>query len=264
LEDTLHEGPITRTVKDAAIMLDVMAGSHWGDRHSIPLPEVRFAKSLQGGVKGLRVAWSPDLGYAEVSRQVHTICEQAVRKFSEMGASVEEASPEFENPGTTIVTLLSTAWAAKASLFGTLDEIRDKLHHFFLDRIEPVQNLSAIDYLRATFTRQEISAAVGKFFQKYDLLLTPTVGVPAWQTGVPTGYVEEIDGKPAAPMPGALCCPFNLTGQPAASIPAGWTEDGLPVGLQIVGRHYDEATVFRAAAAFEEAQPWAHKKPPLE
>jgi len=262
-ESLLHEGAITRTVKDAALMLDVMAGPHWGDRHSILLPGVSFAESLEGGVKGLRIAWSLDLGYATIARQVRDVCEEAVKKFSEMGAEIEEASPDYENLETSFTTIVNTELGAMLSSFGPLDELKDKLHPFLMARVAPIQNLTAFDYLRATFTRQELSVKVGKFFEPYDLLLTPTLGLPAWQIGLPTGYVEEVDGKPVSPMGYQLNFPFNITGQPAASIPVGWTEDGLPVGLQIVGKHYGEATVFRAAAALEQVNPWAHKRPPL-
>jgi aspartyl-tRNA(Asn)/glutamyl-tRNA(Gln) amidotransferase subunit A len=106
------------------------------------------------------------------------------------------------------------------------------------------------------FARQELAVKAGKFFQDYDLLLTPTLAVPPPPVDFPdpAGFLKWLP----------FILVFSLTGQPAASVPAGWTEDGLPVGLQIVGRPYDEATVFRAAAAFEEACPWAHKRPPLE
>ena len=262
-ESLLHEGSLTRTVRDAALMLDVMAGRHWGDRYSLPPPGLKFTESLEGGVKGLKVAWSPDLGYAAVSRQVRTICEEAIKKFSEMGAEVEEVQLDCRTAEVTYLTIMNAELVARLSLFGPLDKLKDKLHPWIAERIDAVQNLTANDYLKAMFERQELSARVGKPFQTYDLLLTPTMGVPAWQIGLPKVYVEEVDGKPLSPMGWTLTFPFNLTGQPAASIPAGWTEDGLPVGLQIVGRPYDEATVFRAAATFEQAKPWAHMRPPL-
>ena len=262
-ESLLHEGPLTRTVRDAALMLDVMAGRHWGDRHSLPPPGLNFAESLKGGVKGLKVAWSPDLGYAAVSRQVRTICEEAVKKFTGMGAEVEEVQLDCRTAEVTYLTIMNAELVARLSLFGPLDKLKDKLHPWIAERIDAVQNLTANDYLNAMFERQELSARVGKPFQTYDLLLTPTMGVPAWQIGLPKVYVEEVDGKPLSPMGWTLTFPFNLTGQPAASIPAGWTEDGLPVGLQIVGRPYDEAIVFRAAATFEQTKPWAHMRPPL-
>jgi len=127
----------------------------------------------------------------------------------------------------------------------------------------PWKDSKAEEYLKATFARQELAAKMGHFMEQYDLLLTPTLGVPAWPIGLPTVYVTEVDGKSIGPLDWMLTHPFDLTGQPAISIPAGWTEDNLPVGLQIVGRAYDESTVLRAAAAFEETQPWAHRKPPI-
>ena len=260
-ESLLHEGPITRTVKDAALMLDVMAGQHWGDRHSIPSPGSKFVESLKGGVKGLRVAWSPDLGYAAVSHQVLAICEEAIKKFSEMGAEVEETQLDCSTAEMTYSTILDADLGARLSLFGPVDRLKDKLGPLLVERVSAVRNLTASDYLKVSFTRQELSARVGKLFQTYDLLLTPTLGVPAWSIGLPRVYVEEVDGKPVSTRGCILTFPFNLTGQPAASIPAGWTEDNLPIGLQIVGRPYDEVTVFRAAAAFEEAKPWVHNRP---
>ncbi len=260
-EGLLHEGPMTRTVRDAALMLDVMAGPHWGDRYSLPASGLSLVKSLKGGVGGLRIAWSPHLGYAAVSRQVREICEKATKKFSEMGAKVEEASPDFGNPEKTYLALMNTDLSARLSLFGSLEELKAKLHPWIIERVMPWKDSKAEEYLKATFARQELAAKMGHFMEQYDLLLTPTLGVPAWPIELPTVYVTEVDGKSIGPLDWMLTHPFDLTGQPAISIPAGWTEDSLPVGLQIVGRPYDEATVLRAAAALEEAQPWAQRKP---
>ncbi len=260
-EGLLHEGALTRTVRDAALMLDVIAGPHWGDRHSLPPSGVSLVNSLKGGVAGLRIAWSPDLGYAGVSRRVREICEKTARTLSEMGAKVEEASPDFGNPEKVFMALMNTELAARLSLFGSLEELKAKLHPWIIERVMPWKDSKAEEYLKATFGRQELAAQMGQFMEKYDLLLTPTLGIPAWPIGLPTVYVTEVDGKSIGPVDWMLTHPFDLTGQPAISIPAGWTEDGLPVGLQIVGRPYDEATALRAAAALEEAQPWAHRKP---
>ena len=260
-ESRLHEGTLSRTVKDGALMLDVIAGLHWGDRHSLPNPTVRFIDSLTGGVKGLRVAWSPNLGYAKVSRQVMSVCARAAQKFSEMGAEVEEASPDCGKVEDIHNKIASVEFMAMISLYGSITEIKDKLYPMLAERVGAIQDMTARDYFQATFDRQELTAKTGQFFQKYDLLLTPTIGVPAWPIGIPS--VAEVDGDPVSWYGWNLNILFNHTGQPAASIPAGQTEDGLPVGLQIVGRQHDEATVFRAAAAFEEANPWADKKPPL-
>ncbi len=259
----LHQGTITRTVKDTAIMLDVMAGWHWGDRFSLPNHAVKFAKSLDGGVKGLKVSWSHDLGYGIVSREVRTICEKAVKRFSEMGAEVGEAHPDLGDPESSYATLMATELGARVALFGPLNDTKHRLHPLLVQRITPIQNLSAFEYLKAMFARQELAAKVGKFFEKYDLLLSPTIGVTAWPLGLPTGYMEEIDGKRVTGIGWLLSYPFNLTGHPAITVPAGWSKEGLPVGLQIVGRAYDEATVLRAAAAFEQEQPWTDRRPPL-
>jgi len=259
----LHQGTIARTVKDTAIMLDVMAGWHWGDRCSLPNQTVKFAKSLDSGVKGLRASWSHDLGYGIVSREVRMVCEKAVKRFSEMGAEVDEVHPDLGDSESLYSTLMTTELGARVALFGPLNETKHKLHPLLLQRIVPIQNVSAFEYLKAMFGRQELAARVGKFFDKYDLLLSPTIGVAAWPLGLPTGYMEEIDGRRVTGMGWLLCYPFNLTGHPAITVPAGWSKEGLPIGLQIVGRAYDEAAVLRAAAAFEQAQPWINRRPSL-
>jgi len=251
-----HEGPITRTVRDAALMLDVMAGQHWGDVYSFPQAGVSFTRSLRLGVKGLKIAWSPDLGYATVDPQVKAICEQAAREFSSLGANVEEAHPGFDNPESHIGTFFGSDALVALSVLGPIDQIIDKLSPLAAAMLYISTELKATDYVKAMFAKHELSIKSGKFFQSYDLLLTPTLASPPLPVDFedPIGFLKWLPFTPV----------FNFTGQPAASIPAGWTEDGLPVGLQIVGRPYDEATVFRAAAAFEEAHPWVRRKPPLE
>ena len=251
-----HEGPITRTVGDAALMLDVMAGPHWGDLYSIPAPERKFTESLKGGVKGLKIAWSPDLGYAEVDPEVLAICERAAKEFSKMGADMEEANPGFDNPEAFYSQIIVPDQVAAMEPFGPVDEIVDKLDTVTSTILYVGAEMKAVDLARAMFDRQELGVKLGKFFQNYDLLVTPTLAAP------PPPIVYEDAAGFLKWLPFILV--YNLTGRPAASVPAGWTEDGLPVGLQIAGRRYDEATVFRAAAAFEEACPWAHKKPPLD
>ncbi|HSR11011.1 MAG TPA: amidase family protein, partial [Thermodesulfobacteriota bacterium] len=160
-------------------------------------------------------------------------------------------------------TIVNAELTAAILRFGELDVIGEKLTPRLAERLKANLNLTSLDYLRSTFARRELAAASAKFFAKYDLLLTPTIGVPPWPIDLPLGIVEEVDGTPVSPRGWLLTFPFNLTGQPAASIPAGWTRDGLPVGLQIVGRYNEEEMIFRAAGAFEEAQPWTGKTPPL-
>jgi aspartyl-tRNA(Asn)/glutamyl-tRNA(Gln) amidotransferase subunit A len=242
-------------------MLDAMAGLHWGDRHSLPNPSVKFTDSLSGGIKGLKIAWSPNLGYAKVSREVMSICANATHKFAEMGAEINEATPDCSKIEEVHNKIASVEFMAMVSLHGSIAKIKDKLYPMLAERVGAIQDITALDYFQATFGRQELTAKIGKFFQEYDLLLTPTIGVSTWPVGIPSVY--EIDGVPVNWYEWNLNIPFNQTGQPAASIPAGQTDNGLPVGLQIIGRMHDEITVFRAAAAFEEASPWIDKKPPL-
>jgi aspartyl-tRNA(Asn)/glutamyl-tRNA(Gln) amidotransferase subunit A len=250
-----HEGPITRTVRDAALMLDVIAGYHWGDGYSLPAPVSSFAKSLGRGVKGLKIAWSPDLGFATVDSEVKKICERAANKFSQMGAEVEEAHPGFENPEVHIGNIFGGDAVAALSVLGPVENIIDKVTPLTAAMLFVSGELKASDYARTLFAKHEMALKSGKFFRKYDLLLTPTVAGPPLPVDR-DDPIEFLKWIPFTPV-------FNFTGQPAASIPAGWTKNGLPVGLQIVGRQYDEYTVFRAAAAFEQASPWTQRKPSL-
>ena len=251
-----HEGPITRSVRDAALMLDVISGIHWGDVYSIPAPEESFFKSMNSGIKGMKIAWSPDLGYAQVETEVRDICEQAVSKFTGIGAVVEEAHPEIDNPESYHATIYTVDHLAVLSSFGPVDEIVDKVDPLTATILYVAEDIKATEYAKAMFSRQELAVKLGEFFQVYDVLLTPTLAAPPPPIDFddPAGFLRWLP----------FILVFSLTGQPAASIPAGWTRDGLPVGLQIIGRPYDEMTVLKAASAFEEVSPWEHLKPPLD
>ncbi|MDY6892094.1 MAG: amidase family protein [Chloroflexota bacterium] len=252
----VHEGTITRTVEDAALMLNTIVGYHWGDSCSVPAPCGSFADTLGGGVKGLKIAWSPDLEYAAVDPEIREVCEHAAKKFIDMGAEVEKATPGLSNPQVYIESIFRADMLATLSVFGSVDQIVDKLDPLTAKTLHLASQMKASDYARAIIARQELSSKMGKFFQTYDLLLTPTLTEPPPCVDFiePLGFLGWM----------SFTNPFNFTGQPAASIPAGWTKDGLPIGLQIVGRAYDEATVLQAAAAFEKASPWKHVTPPLD
>jgi Asp-tRNA(Asn)/Glu-tRNA(Gln) amidotransferase A subunit family amidase len=249
-----HEGPIARTVEDAALMLDVMAGQHWGDPYSLP-GKFDARTALREGVKGLKIAWSPDLGHAEVDPEVADICARAAAVFSELGAEVEEASPAFESPEAYHSTLYVADTLAFFSSLGSPEELAAQLDPLTATVLYVGTNIKATDYARSVFAKQDLAASIGGFLQSYDLLLTPTLAYPP----PPVQYEDAASFLKWLPF----ITPFNMTGQPAASVPAGWTDDGLPVGLQIVGRACDEPTVLRAAASFEEARPWRHVRPPI-
>ena len=256
-----HLGPMTRTVADAALMLNVMAGADPRDRLSLPT-ETDYLIALEGDVAGLRVAWSPDLGYALVDPEVREIVTKAALRFQELGCHVEEAHPDLEDPWESIVHII---WAsAFAGLhLDDLDAVRDQIDPGLVRVIEQGLQLSGAEVAIAYARRNDYYHAWRQFMERYDLLLTPALPVTAFPAG--DDYPGEIDGQPTTYLSWtAFTYPFNITGQPAASVPCGFASDGLPVGLQIVGRWRDDVTVLRASAAFEALAPWADKRPPLD
>jgi aspartyl-tRNA(Asn)/glutamyl-tRNA(Gln) amidotransferase subunit A len=253
-------GPISRTVADSALMLSVIAGPDMRDRRTLPDAEFDWMDCLKGDLKGLRVAYSADWGYTPVDPEVRQIVGDAVKVFeSELGCTVEEADPGWDDPYGAFWGLV----AAETDLVGMRKLVDEHAHHM---------TPHLIDFLRTPFTAEDLTSAVmarkgvanksAEFMADYDLLLTPTLSVPAFALHIQG--LEKVDGQIVPPFQWlAFTFPFNMTGQPAASVPAGFTKGGLPVGLQIVGRHLDDPSVIRACAAFEKARPWADKWPAL-
>jgi aspartyl-tRNA(Asn)/glutamyl-tRNA(Gln) amidotransferase subunit A len=256
-----HIGPMSRTVADSALMLSVIAGPDSRDNRSIPHERgFDWMASLRGDIKGLRVAYSPDLGYARVDRRVRDIVARAVRVFErDLGCVVEEANPGWENPYDAFWAILagdSDLKGMRAMEAKLGDRMTPHLREFLRTEWTAEQLTDAV------MTRKAVNNKMWRFMRKYDLLLTPTLAVPPFEAGIQGP--SKIDGFDVEPFEWLhFTFPLNFTGQPAASIPAGWTDDGLPVGLQIIGRHLDDATVLRASACFEAAQPWKHRWPPL-
>jgi len=255
-----HAGPMTRSVADAALMLTVLAGPDERDPHAVPAPTVDFLKALKGTLKGLRVAWSPTLGYATVDPEVQTLCEKAARRFTEFGCRVEAVDPGWPSPHQAWEVIFCGGIATRLASY--LPERRQDIEPGLVKIIENVLTWPPTKFIQAWFDRLAFWDYVRKFFTRYDLLLTPTVACPPFKVGIDNP--AEIAGRPV-PDYGWIpfTYPFNLTGQPAASVPCGFTPSGLPVGLQIVGRRFDDATVLRAAAHFEQAQSWAGRRPPI-
>lgn len=258
--DLSHLGPMTRTVRDAALLLNVVAGADPRDRLSwSPPAAIDYLAACDGGVAGLRVAWSPDLGYAHVAPNILTVIETAAKRFAELGAQVEQVDPAIGNPWPILDVLWSSAMAGY--FHGRLDQLRDKLDPGLLNVVAHGQTFSAAELADALIRRNEYAQGVRLFMEPYDLLLTPTLPITAFAAGADEPPPDQAsDDAPIEWTP--FSYPFNLTGQPAATVPCGFI-DGLPVGLQIVGRWRDDATVFRAAAAFEAIAPWADQRPPL-
>lgn len=242
-----HLGPMARTVSDAALLLNAIGEHDARDWHALPPGERDWRIGLDDGVAGVRMAYSGTLGYLDVDAEVADLCERAARRFAALGAIVEPASPGFGNPAPDFRTLWD---AGVARLLDRLPPQR--LPWLDVALHESAARGRALDvatYLEAMDRRRALGVALARFHQRYDLLLTPTLAAPAPKVG--TAW--------SAPF----CLPFNLTQQPAASIPCGMTRAGLPVALQIVGPAYADALVLRAARACEAAHPWSFPAPPL-
>ena len=246
-----HAGPMTRTVADAALMLTVMAEGDPRDPAALAPDGRDYGDGLEDGVAGLRIAFSPDLGYATVDGEVAAVVEAAANAFADLGATVERADPGFDDPSPVFRTL----WFASAAyVVGGLPADRRALLDPGLRRIAGQgAGIATHRFLDAQVARGALGARMGRFHETYDLLLTPMLAVPPFAAGA-----ESPEPRP----PGAwldwspFTFPFNMTGQPAASVPCGFTGEGLPVGLHVVGRRFDDALVLRAARAYERAHPF--------
>jgi aspartyl-tRNA(Asn)/glutamyl-tRNA(Gln) amidotransferase subunit A len=257
-----QSGPIARTVRDAALMLSVIAGHDPRDPASLrePPPDFMAAFAKVPRSKPWRIAWTPDLGYAAVDPDVKRVTETAAKAFEEMGHKVEEAAPPIDDPYEVFgPIILADEYAVSGHL---LRGHSGQLMPYVRLALKRGRELPAYKYSRALRSLERIRLQMAEFFDQYDLLLTPTLAVPAFPVGqrprvIAGTQVSTIWG----PFP--FCMPFNLTGNPAASLPCGFSPEGLPIGLQVVGRRGEEVTVLRASAAFEAERPWADKRPPV-
>jgi aspartyl-tRNA(Asn)/glutamyl-tRNA(Gln) amidotransferase subunit A len=255
-----HIGGMTRTVEDSALLLDVISGPDDRDAECLPASEVSFVSEIERGVEGIRVAWSPDLGYATVDPEVAQLCEQSALRLAEAGAIVERVDLDWADPYDSWRVFFYGAAAAR------LGQIVDEQGHL-LDPglracVEDAVQLTGLDYSDALTRRNEFWHQVRLVYQSFDLLVTPTLPVPPFAVG--QNNADAFPGQNFGELQWVqFTYPFNLTGQPACSVPAGGTESGLPVGLQIIGRRFDDALVLRAARAFEQIQPWHDRWPEL-
>ena len=251
-------GPITRTVRDAALVLDAIAGGDDRDRHSLPREDGSYVESCDEDIKGLHVAWTPDLGYATVDPAVQALCENAAGELEALGCHVEVVNPGWEDSEEIFRTIVAAQFYAHWS--DQLPAQEARLDPSLVKFIRRGGAVSTRDYVLAMDRARAYWHEAQTFLQRFDLLLTPTVAVAPFAAGQPAP--REIAGQPISVlgwMP--FTFPFNLTGQPAASVPAGFTEDGLPVGLQIIGRRNADRTVLAASAAYEAACPWSDRRP---
>jgi aspartyl-tRNA(Asn)/glutamyl-tRNA(Gln) amidotransferase subunit A len=255
--DVSHFGPMSRTVADSALLMTHTAGADPRDRHSWT-SGIDYLRALDGELPRLKIAWSADLGFAAVDQEVVEIAHGAAMAFKELGHSIVDAHPDAEDPWPAADILWSTGMAG--ALYENFDEVRDQLDQGRAKIVDDAFARSAAAVGYANFKRNAYFDSVREFMDDYDLLLTPTLPCPAFDAGL--DFPPEIAGKAMSYLGWtAFTYPFNLTGQPAATVPAGFTAAGLPVGLQIVGKIRDDVTVLQAARAYERARPWAHVWP---
>jgi aspartyl-tRNA(Asn)/glutamyl-tRNA(Gln) amidotransferase subunit A len=246
---TSHAGPMTRTVEDAARMMNLIARSDARDRYALPDDGVDYAAALAHGVEGLRIAFSPTLGFARVDPEVAAALEDAARIFETLGAKVERVDAVMDDP--TDVFRMIWASCAALTLRGFPDTARAVMDPGLVELAAYGESLDHMTYMEADYVRGLLGAQMREFHRRFDLLLTPAEPTAAFaidrQVAHP-GQRDWIDWTP-------FTFPFNLTGQPAASVPCGLSVDGLPLAIQVVGRLYEDALVMRACHAFQSARP---------
>jgi len=247
-----HAGPMARSVDDTALLLDVLATPDHRDPSALAPPVSAYREAVRRDVRGLIAAYSPTLGYVDVDPEIAAIVASAVQSLADAGLQVEQTDPGFGDPREAFDVLWSTGAAKSLDAFPPGSEARVDPG---LRRVwEAGRTYSASDYLDATAERAALGIRMGEFHTRYDVLLTPTVPIPPFEAGhdVPpgSGMREWPDWTP-------FTYPFNLTQQPAISVPAGRTESGLPVGLQIVGPRHSDDLVLAVAKLLEEVCPWA-------
>jgi aspartyl-tRNA(Asn)/glutamyl-tRNA(Gln) amidotransferase subunit A len=257
---TSHIGPMTRTVADSALMLEVMAGPHPLDHTTCEAGPAPYLQRLDEGIAGKRIAYSPDMGVARVDPDVAALVKAAVDRFAALGAIVEEVPLPWAAEGPELIRFFWTAHTARH--LPRLAEWESKMDPGLVACVKAGAGTTMTDYQIMRERKHAYIAAAHRWFQDWDFLLTPAVSVAAFPADrlIPEHWPQhDWDWVQWA----EFSYPFNFTGNPAASVPCGFTADGLPVGLQIVGKRFDDLGVLQASAAFERVAPWADKRPPL-
>jgi len=246
-------GPLTRTVKDAALYLDCVSGYHPSDPDSLPSPEYSFLQCIENIPMNLRIAFSPTLGYVRVKKDVMSLVEKAVTSFEEMGHKIELWQGSLPDIAETWSKLFNCDLYAQ--LYHDLDKNRDEMGKTLVNSLDQIKSFSIDDSIKTQKVRTELNQIMGGLFERFDLLITPTMPTEAFAAKGPPP--AEIDGHPI-PLLGAVAFtyPFNLSGHPAATVPAGLTRNGLPAGLQIIGPRQRDDLVLQASYAYEQMRPW--------
>jgi Asp-tRNA(Asn)/Glu-tRNA(Gln) amidotransferase A subunit family amidase len=271
----VHIGPLARTVADAALMTTVMAGPHTRDPLCLPYEGADYCASVGRPTDALKVAYSPRLGNFPVDSRVAAVIKSAAATIAAHGMNVDEVElalkPHHGELAALWVRTISVHYGAIAEHLKTegldlLGEHADELTPDFRAMLETAGRVSAVEHALDDLLRTQVYDALEDVLDRYDVIISPTLAVPPVLNGSGgnTRGPLQINGEAVDPLIGwCMTYPINFTGHPAISVPAGLTSDGLPVGLQIVGRRHADETVLAVAAAFERMQPWFASYPGL-
>jgi aspartyl-tRNA(Asn)/glutamyl-tRNA(Gln) amidotransferase subunit A len=258
----VHHGPLTRSVEDAALMMSVVEGFHPCDPLSLPASGIDWLGELQQDVRGWRVGWSADLGFAEVDPEIRQVCRDAVDAFVDLGCIVEESCPRWTDPEAAMWEgLWVPGYAAAGDLLGAA-AVEGSVDAELVELLREGAAQPALATARAEVLRMQMWDALVEWFGSHDLLVCPTLCVEPFEVG--RFAPARFDGQSLRRrvLGWLLTYPFSMmSAVPAVSVPCGLTAAGLPVGLQIVGRPRDDGGVLRAAANFERARPWRGLRP---
>jgi aspartyl-tRNA(Asn)/glutamyl-tRNA(Gln) amidotransferase subunit A len=261
-----HITPMTRTIMDAALMLEAMAGPDSCDPHSLGLavPDFVGAARPLGDLAGMRIAWRPLLGNTRLSGEVRAACEAALKILEELGATVEAVDDGFVGTEPIWLVLTQSFWNARFRRY--MPQFGNRMSETLIRQMDRGAGHDAVALQQAMFERTRIFRDVQAWFATYDLVATPTLSRTALSIDHDFFAPIEIDGEVTDTVRNAwypYTLPFNLSGNPAVTVPCGRGADGLPIGLQLVAPHLGDVTLLRTAALLEAAQPWAQDRPPL-
>ena len=253
-----HAGPMTWTVEDAALMMNVLCEADHRDTNAVPRRNIDYLADLNKGVKGLKIAYSPNLGYVDVDPEVEAAVAQAAKVFEDLGAEVVRVDPGFSDPLAAFGHLFYGGAANAMRYLGS--KKRERMDPELVKVAEMAARLIMLDYMGAVNESMSLRERMANFHRKYDLLLTPSLPITAFETGreVPRDWPST-----RWPTWTPFTYPFNMTGQPGLAVPCGFDTAGMPISLQLVGARFNDALVLQAGHAYQQAAPLTDRRPAL-